>query len=354
MAAATLSELIDIATSSEGLDATNARKAAELLVLAEVPAQEKADLLKAMNLRGETPVELAAFAGTFREKVRDPGLDDLAERSIDIVGTGGDKSGSFNISTTSAFVVAAAGVPVLKHGNRSITSKCGSADLLSAAGVDIEADLPTLRRSAQELNFAFFFAPAFHPAFKEIVPVRKALAEQGHRTIFNLLGPLINPAKPAYQLLGVYPSHWVGAIAQALEAVGLKSGMVVHSVLGEDRGMDEWSTAGSNLGAGVGELASHQWNEDNPFPLAELDLEPCDFDELKGGDLNQNLNLLQRLMDGKAPKGLEDTVSLNAGAALWIAGRCGSLKDGVVAAREVLTGGALQRWRTQLKEFYAG
>lgn len=358
MSDATLADLIQLAAADGGLSSEAAHNAAQHLVSAEVSAEEKATLLTTMNERGETPTELAAFAAAFREMARDPGLGEIASRAIDIVGTGGDKSGSFNISTTSAFIVAAAGVPVLKHGNRSITSKCGSADLLSALGVDLEASLPTIRHSVEELNFAFFFAPAFHPAFKEIMPVRKALAEQGRRTIFNLLGPLINPAKPAYQLLGVYPARWVGPVAYALESVGLKNGLVAHCQIGEDAGMDEFSTAGINLGAGVGQLGPSgediRWTADAPLDLAGLGLETACASDLKGGDLNDNLLILDRLMAGKAPQGLEDTVSLNAGAALWVAGRCSSLKEGIGAAREIMTGGALRRWLTQLKEFYAG
>ncbi|GHB94021.1 anthranilate phosphoribosyltransferase [Cerasicoccus arenae] len=358
MSDAILTDLTVLATSSEGLSASDAHQAAHQLASPKVGAEAKAALLTAMNERGETSVELAAFAAAFRDLARDPGLGSMAERAIDIVGTGGDKSGSFNISTTSAFVVAAAGVTVLKHGNRSITSNCGSADLLAVLGVDLEATLPTIRHSAEELNFAFFFAPAFHPAFKEIMPVRKALAETGRRTIFNLLGPLINPARPAHQLLGVYPARWVEPVAHALDAVGLKSGLVVHCDLGEGAGMDEFSTAGVNLAAGAGRLGPDgegvRWTGEAPLPLAKLGLEPAPMSDLKGGDLNQNLAILEKLMAGKAPKGLEDTVSLNAGAALWVAGRCSTLEEGLEVAREIMVGGALRRWLTQLREFYAG
>jgi len=353
MFVASLAELITLARAPAGLKREDARRAASLLVESEVSADEKKDLLVAMNQRGETPEELAAFAGIFRELARDPGLADYAGQAIDIVGTGGDQSGSFNISSTAAFVVAAAGVPVLKHGNRSITSKCGSADLIAAVGVDLEASLPTLRRSVQELNFAFFFAPAFHPAFKEIMPVRKALGEKGQRTIFNLLGPLINPSRPAHQLLGVFPARWVTPMATALESVGLKRGLVVHCDLGDDLGMDELSTAGLNYAQGVGELKELSWNRDFPLALADTGMNPCDRADLRGGDLQGNLEILHELIAGRGPKGLEDTVSLNAGAALWAVGRCGGWREGVAVAREILIGGALRRWLTQLKEFYA-
>lgn len=355
---ADLANLIQAAAKSDGFSESEARSAAEMLASPEPSAEDKAALLTAMNERGETPTELATFAAVFRKMARDPGLSDLAGEAIDIVGTGGDKFGSFNISTTSSFITATAGVMVLKHGNRSITSNCGTADLLSVLGVDLEASLPVIRRSAEELNFAFFFAPAFHPAFKEIMPVRKALAEQGRRTIFNLLGPLINPAQPAHQLLGVYPAHWVEPIAEALEMLGMKSALVAHCRVSEEMGLDELATTGASLGAGVGRLGPSgeaiHWTPDAPLPLADLGLEPCVPADLKGGDLTHNVHILDCLMAGKAARGLEDTVCLNAGAALWVAGRCHSLKEGVGAAREILTGGALRRWLTQLKEFYAG
>lgn len=357
MPTALLKELAVAAAGSDGLSAAEARAAAEQLALPEVSEDDKRALLVAMNTRGETVTEITAFAQVFRELARDPGLGEQAARAIDIVGTGGDKSGSYNVSSTAAFVVAAAGVPVLKHGNRSVTSKCGSADLLAAVGIDLEADLPTTRRSAEELNFAFFYAPAYHPAFKGIMPVRRALADEGRRTIFNLLGPLINPARPAFQLMGVYPAGWTDPLAHVLGELGTRSGLVVHCDLGEGKGMDELTTAGNNRATGFGAFASYRRSNVDPaepFTLAEAGLEPSPFEDLLGGDLSHNLTLLDKLMHGQAPRGLEDTVCLNAGAALWIVDRCSTLREGVAAAREILTGGALRRWLTQLKECYAG
>ena len=171
----------------------------------------EADFLLALAEKGETPAEVAAFAAGISSLAVDPGVSDWADRAIDVCGTGGDGSGTFNISTAVSFIVAAAGVPVFKHGNRSITSKCGSADLLEALGIRLDATAEQVRASLEAVSFCFFFAPAYHPAFKEIMPVRKALATEGKRTIFNLLGPLINPGKPAHQLLGVFFGRLGGA-----------------------------------------------------------------------------------------------------------------------------------------------
>lgn len=308
----------------------------------------KKQLLIALSDKGESAVEVAGLAETFRGLAVDPKLGALTEKAIDIVGTGGDGFGSFNISTTASLIVAAAGVPVTKHGNRSITSKCGSADFLEALGVDLEADLAQQKRALETLNFCFFFAPNYHPAFKSIGLVRKALAAEGRRSVFNLLGPLINPARPPYQLMGVYDDAWVLPLAAALEQLSVSCALVVHCQLPDDSGIDELSTAGKNHIAGAGEL-SHievQWH------AADIMLPGCDAAQLKGGDVTDNLKLLASLMNGSAPVGLEDTVCLNAGAALWVAGRDGTLNDGIEHARDILTEGGLQSWLAKLKPFY--
>ena len=177
-----LHELTRHISQGQGMDADQARQAADALVSAEVAAGEKETFLTALARKGESVEEVYGLARRFRELARDPGLVEWRDRAIDVCGTGGDKVGSFNISTAVGFGLAAAGVPVFKHGNRSITSKCGSANLLEAIGVDLMADDATLRASMSELGFCFMFAPAFHPAFKEIMPVRQQLAAKGQRS----------------------------------------------------------------------------------------------------------------------------------------------------------------------------
>ena len=265
MSVPSLENLAEKAEAGHDLDDTELRIAADLLTASEPASGDKERFLVALADKGESPSEIAAFASRFRELARDPEVSGFADSAIDVCGTGGDKSGSFNISTTVAFLLAAADVCVFKHGNRSITSKCGSADLLEAIGIRLEAEPELLRSSLEELQFAFFFAPAFHPAFKEIVPVRKSLAEQGQRTVFNVLGPLINPGRPAHQLLGVFSSEFVSRIAACLEVLDLRRALVVHGALAEGGGLDELSCCGTNLVAGVGELCETQgeWIPEN-------------------------------------------------------------------------------------------
>jgi len=330
------------------LSEKEARQAAEWLLADAVEPEAKKAFLRALAEKGETPDEVAGFAETFRALARDPGTSQYAERALDIVGTGGDKSGSFNISTATAFYMAASGVPVLKHGNRSITSNCGSAQLIAATGIDLEANNEILLRSVETLNFAFFFAPAFHPAFKMIMPVRQELAAEGQRTIFNILGPLINPGLPAFQLLGVFSRDWVKPYAQAAHNLGLKRGLVVHCAITQTEGMDELSTAGLNIVEGFGELAgfSAEWR------AADFGLQPCSSAALKGGDVQANLAILHDLAAGKVEGGLHASILINLAAALWIVEKVPSMEAGIEQARAMMAGHHLQDWLQRVRAFY--
>jgi len=335
---------------AEGVDLSMAEAvgAADLLASGEPSVEDKVEFLLALSTKGESAQEVAGLAQRFRELARNPGLEKWQADAIDVCGTGGDKVGSFNISTTVTFVMAAAGVPVFKHGNRSITSKCGSANLLEALGVKLDADDALLARSIEELGFCFMFAPAFHPAFKEIMPARQALAAKGQRTVFNLIGPLINPARPACQLVGVFSQDYVALMAGSLKALGLEASLAVHCSLPDGRGMDELSTAGDNCLHGEGRLAGL----DGVWSPAELGIEAADVGSLLGGDLEENLNLLDELLAGRAPKGLEDTVCLNAGAALHVAGKASGFAEGIEQGRDLLLGGAVARKLADTKEFF--
>lgn len=343
-----LNELTSLVEQGNDLSLQQAAASADLLASAGIAAEAKANFLMALAAKGEVAAEVAGLAGRFRELARNPGLEKWQDSGIDVCGTGGDKIGSFNISTTVVFALAAAGVPVLKHGNKSITSKCGSANLLEALGVDLMADDKTLVQSMEELGFCFMFAPAFHPAFKEIMPVRQQLAAEGKRTVFNILGPLINPARPAHQLLGVYAPQVVGMMAGTLQELGLKSGLVAHSVLPDGRGLDELSVAGANKVRGFGALAS----VDADWSAERFSLPSADVSDLLGGDVEDNLRILQDLLAGKAPQGLADTIFLNIGAALMIVGKCASIEEGVESAREIVLGGALKAKLAATKQFY--
>ena len=220
----TLAELTTQLVAGQELTKGEVEVAVMALAGTEVSDEGKGAFLAALAAKGETAEEVAAFAVAFRARAINPGVEAWAPRAIDIVGTGGDHAGGFNISSLVVLTLASAGVTVMKHGNRGITSKCGSADLLAALGVNLEAPPEKLRRALDELGFVFFFAPAFHPTFKHIVPVRKALAAKGQRTVFNILGPLINPGRPAHVLLGAFAEPWVRKLAGALDALGPRRG----------------------------------------------------------------------------------------------------------------------------------
>jgi anthranilate phosphoribosyltransferase len=322
--------------------------AAEALAAAETPEDAKAEFLVALAAKGETAAEVAAFATAFRARSVDPGVAAWAADAIDIVGTGGDHAGGFNISSLVVLVLASAGVTVMKHGNRGITSKCGSADLLAALGVDLAAGPDRQRAALAQLGFAFFFAPSYQPAFRHITPVRKALAARGQRTVFNILGPLVNPGRPARILLGVYARAWVPRLAEALTALGVEAGIAAHGVIGPDRGIDELTTATVNRVRGVGRLRE----VDGEWRAGDFGLPDSPWADLQGGDLPTNLALVEAILAGRGPAGLVDTIVLNASVALWISGRTARPSAGLGAARELLLGGAVRRKIADTREFY--
>jgi anthranilate phosphoribosyltransferase len=331
--------------------------------------EEKADFLSTLAEKGETAGEVAAFARAFRDRAIDPGVEKWADRAIDIVGTGGDHAGAFNISSMVVFTLACAGVPVMKHGNRGITSKCGSADLLTGLGIDIEAPPEKLRDSLDQLGFAFFYAPAYHPAFRHIAPARKLLATRGRRTIFNILGPLINPGRPAHILLGVFSQEWVPLMAEVHTLLGTRAGLSAHSIIEPSaantaanataantaantaataRGIDELTTTGPNRVRGIGQLA----DVDGIWRATDHGLNESPLTDLLGGDLEQNLAIVDALLAGQAPAGLAGTIVYNAATALWITGKVDAVADGAGLARELLLGGAVKARIKAAREFY--
>jgi anthranilate phosphoribosyltransferase len=323
--------------------------AAAALASPEVPEAPKAAFLTALADKGETVAEVAAFARAFRGMAVNPGVEAWAPRAIDVVGTGGDHAGGFNISSLVVLTLASAGVPVMKHGNRGITSKCGSADLLAGLGVNLQAPPETLRRALTELGYVFFFAPAYHPAFKHIAPVRKQLAAQGRRSVFNILGPLINPGRPAHVLLGVFAEAWVPRLAGALDQLGVEAGLAAHGIIAAGQGIDELTTATVNQVRGSGRLG----RIDGQWRAEDFGLTPAPFADLLGGDLAANLAIVEAILAGRGPAGLVDTIVLNAATGLWITGRVPAVRDGLGVAREQLLGGAVRAKIAATREFYA-
>lgn len=343
-----LHELTRRLQAREDLSPVEIEHAASVLATAGETDEDKAAFLAALADKGETVAEIAAFARAFRARAVDPGMGRWADEAIDIVGTGGDMAGGFNISSMVVLTLASAGVPVMKHGNRGITSKCGSADLLSALGFDLEAPPEKIRAAMEALGYVFLFAPAYHPSFKHIGPARKQLAAQGRRSVFNILGPLINPGRPAHVLLGVFSETWVERLADVLGLLGVKSGLAAHGIIAPGRGIDELTTATVNRVRGIGRLSS----VDGLWNAADHGFTASSFADLEGGDLTTNLAIVDALLDGRGPRGLVDTIVLNAATALWVTGRSGSVAEGAQRACDLLLGGAVKAKIGATKEFF--
>jgi anthranilate phosphoribosyltransferase len=336
-------------TARQDLTSTEVGDAAQALANPEVPDPVKAAFLVAFSDKGESAAEIAALAIAFRNLAVNPGMELWAPRAIDIVGTGGDHMGGFNVSTMVTLVLACAGVPVMKHGNRGITSKCGSADLLAAMGYNLAAPPVKLQHALQQLGYVFFFAPNFHPAFKHVAAVRKELAASGRRTVFNFLGPLINPGRPAHALVGTFSEQWVVTLADTMAKLDARAGIVVAGMVDADHGIDELTTATLNRVRGFGRLASvdgHWVGKEFGFPQAP-------FSDLRGGDVRTSLSIVDALLRGRGPMGLVDTIIFNSAVALWIVGRYAWIKEGVEPARHLLLGGAVKAKIASTKIFFS-
>lgn len=298
----------------------------------------KAALLVALRMKGEAVAEISGAAAAMRRRVIP--IPHTATRVVDTCGTGGDGRGTFNISTAAALVAASAGAPVAKHGNRSVSSKSGSADVLAALGVKIEIDPATAGRALDTVGIAFLFAPLLHPAMREVMPVRREL---GMRTIFNVLGPLTNPAGARRQLMGVYAEGLVEVIAKVLRDLGAEHALVVHG-----DGMDEITITGSTTVSEVrdGEVRTFKL-EPERFGIRRVRVE-----ELAGGMPDENAALMHRVFSGEEGP-LSDVTALNAGAAIYVAGLAPTLEDGYEAARASLASGAAARKLEELRGFLA-
>ncbi len=348
-----LAPLVKQLAAAQTLDETQVHAAVELLADEKIPAASKAEFLIALAQKGESPDEIAAFARALHKKSVPLPLEQNWRESreiLDIVGTGGDRLGTFNISTTSAIVCAAAGVAVAKHGNRAVTSQSGSADVLEALGIRIDLTPAEAARSLQEKNFAFFFAPNFHPAFKHIAPARKLCAERGQRTIFNFLGPLLNPARPSAMLVGVPRAELCEPLAKVLQTLGVRRGMVVTGKVENqqskiENSLDELSTLGENF---VAEFYHERGFTASSLALENFPLQPATLADLLGGDKFRNAEITRKILRGadRGPK--RDAVLLNAGAALFVAGKTKSLIEGWELSAETIDAGAAQAKLTEL------
>ena len=325
-----LKEPIRLAVEGTHLTRAQAAAAVDAMLDGGAPVTQIAALLVALRIKGETPDEIAGAAQALRGRAQR--VEVPLDRLIDTCGTGGDASHTFNISTAAAFVAAAGGARVAKHGNRAVSSKCGSADVLTALGVEVELGPLDVAACIRECGIGFLFAPSHHAAMRHVAPVRKEL---GLRTLFNLLGPLANPAGARRQLLGVYAPQLVPVMARTLAELGCDRAFVVHG----DGGLDEISTSGPTRVAEVRDGRVREFElspEDVGLPRAPLEA-------LRGGDAAQNAALLQGVLRGE-PGARRTAVLINAGAAIAAAGVCETIADGVGLARAAIdSGAALQR-----------
>ncbi len=321
-----LREVLRKAATGEVLTEGEAERALETIMEGTVPPAATAALLTALRVRGESVPEIVGFARAMRrfaQKVEAP------EGVVDTCGTGGDAKGTINISTAAAFVARGAGVTIAKHGNRAATSQAGSADVLEALGAEIGLEPKEVGRCIEEVGIGFMFARTHHPAMRHVVPVR---AELPFRTVFNLLGPLTNPAGAKRQLIGVFGGDYVRPMAEALRELGAEKALVVHGV----DGLDEITVTAPTL---VAEVSDESVTEYKVSP-EQLGLSRHDPDGLLGGDAHLNARVLKDVLSGEEVGAARDVVLLNAGAAVYVSGKAKTIEEGVRLAVESIESGA--------------
>jgi anthranilate phosphoribosyltransferase len=320
-----LKSIIGKVATGASLSREEAASAFDALMSGEATPSQMGGLLMALRVRGETVEEITGAVTAMRSKML---TVDAPADAVDIVGTGGDGSGSVNVSTCAAFIVSGTGLPVAKHGNRALSSRSGTADVLASLGVKLDLKPEQVGRCVRECGIGFMFAPAHHPAMKNVGPTRVELAT---RTIFNLLGPLTNPAGVKRQMVGVFSRQWVQPLAQVLKNLGSESAWVVH---GSD-GLDEITLTGPTF------VSALQNGEIRNFEVTPEDvgLPRCEPGALKGGDADANAIALQSVLDGK-PSPYRDVALMNAAAALVVAGRAKDLREGVAIGAKSLDSGA--------------
>ena len=331
-----MKEYIRQVADGEDLSLAEARTASTLVFEEATEAQIGA-LLAALRAKGETEAEVAGFAQGMRKAART--IDPDRAPLVDTCGTGGDGHDTINVSTTSSFVVAGAGVPVAKHGNYSVSSSSGSADVLEELGVTIDAEPPAVEACIEEQGMGFMLAPVFHPAMKAVIGPRKEL---GMRTIFNVLGPLTNPAGADAQVVGVYDPDLVPMLAEALSRMNVKRALVVHGA-----GLDEFGVHGESA---VAEVDGDSVTEYTVTP-ADLGVGHHDLEAVAGGSPTDNTADLRGVLEGEVGGAKRDIILANAGAAIYVADEADSLADGVDAARESIDSGAAVAQLDTLREF---
>ncbi len=319
----------------------------------QIPVEQKADFLCALSTRGETVEEIAAFATELRARAVDPHIPGelRAHEILDVVGTGGDRLSTFNISTCVSILAAAAGVYVAKHGNRASTSPVGSADVADTLGLPFDVTPAQSAELLREQRFCYFFAPKYHPAFKHIVPARKLCAQRGMSTVFNFLGPLLNPGNPSAMLLGAPRPDMCEPLARVLQSLGVRRAMVVSGAVRDAQGAQKYLDEVSPLGP----TTVAEFYQPNGLNCSELDpsmfpLQQSRLEDLRGGDRLVNARIIHSILnlEDRGPK--RDAVLINAAAALFVAGAAKNLLEGWEMAAETLDSGRARKKLEDLAE----
>ena len=321
-----MKEILAKLVAGNDLSVEEAKKAREIILTGQATDAQIAAFLTALRMKGETIDEITGLASVLRDKTNT--IAPKVDKHVDLVGTGGDCTYSFNISTTSAFVVAAAGLPVAKHGNRSISSKSGAGDVLEALGVNISADPDVVSRCVETVGIGFMFAPHFNPAMKYVGKVRKEL---GFRTVFNTLGPLSNPSRAKAMVVGVYDKNLTETIANAMMNMGVERALVVS---GNDN-MDEITLTGATT---ISEIKDNTVNTYTVTP-EQFGFETVELKELQGGDGKVNAQITKDILSGKEKGAKRNIVLLNAGATLYAGGMCSSIEEGIKLAEKTIDSG---------------
>lgn len=332
-----IKDLIRQLVDKKDLSASQMQQVMQEILSGSTDTADIVNFLAAFNEKGQTVEELTAAVNVMLKYVEPIIVD--RPNILDTCGTGGDKKGTFNISTVSALVASGAGITVAKHGNRSVSGKCGSADILEALGVNINMDRAKIKKCLEEIGIAFLFAPNLHPAMRHVMPARKQIAQ---KTIFNILGPLINPARATNQLVGVYSAEWTRILAQVLHNLGSKHVLVVH---GAD-GLDEVTTTDKTfVSEAIGEVLKDYEiaPEDFGIPRAKLG-------ELAGGEVADNVKIAREVLAGKKGR-CRDIVLLNAGCAIFAADKAATIALGIKLAEESIDSGQALKKLELLKEY---
>lgn len=325
-----IQDIIRQLAQKKNLTPEQMRDALQGIFSGEVSTADIVAFLTSLNAKGETVEELTAAVKVMLKYVEPVIVD--RPHILDTCGTGGDKKCTFNISTVAAFVCAGAGVTVAKHGNRSVSSKCGSADLLEALGVNINMDRPKIKQSLEEIGIAFLFAPNLHPVMKHVMPARKQIAS---KTMFNILGPLINPARATNQLIGVYSRHWTQPLARVLHNLGTEHVLVVHGL----DGLDEVTTTDKTI---ISECNKGIFS-DYELTCEQFGFKRAKIEDLVSNDIAQNKRIALEVLQGK-PGCHRDIAVLNAGCAIYAANKAPTIQEGIeLACQSVDSGGAFKK-----------